>query len=956
MADECCGGGARPDAERDETPERLWQIRAVQAAVLSGALLAVGLIAAASGADTVASVAFLAGLVVGGSTFVPGTLRSLLRGRLGVGTLMTIAAIGAVLLGEHGEAASLAFLFSISEALEDYALARSRRGLRALLDLVPDRVTVRRGDGEVEVEPGDLAVGDVMIVGPGDRLATDGIIRRGRSSIDLSAITGESVPVECQPGSAVMAASINGGGVLDVEVTAPTADSSLARIVHIVEEAQERKGSSQRLAERVARPLVPGIMVTATAIAAAGSLAGDPELWLGRALVVLVAAAPCAFAISVPVTVVAAIGAATRSGALIKGGAALEALARVRVVALDKTGTLTRNRPVVIEVVPVAGVHADQVLQVAAALEARSEHPLAPAILAAHPPSDEATDVQAMVGSGLTGLVDGQAARLGKPGYLEAADLMDDIVRLQTAGATVVLVELKGRTIGAIAVRDELRPEAPAVIAALRHAGVGWTAMLTGDHRRTAEAIGSVAGVDEIRAELLPVDKVAAIHELQARGPVAMVGGDQRRSCTRHRRRRHRHGSHGHRRRHRDGRRGADGRGPHPPSRRGPPCQARRPDHAAEPCSFGSHPRHARAAGGVGDPRPCRSRCHPRARRGRRHRQRHPCRPPPRAAGRRSAGLRLLAHGHSRRAVLSATLAHPDRAAPDLARLLTFPPLLLAHGTDPSGSPWRWDLHPDVMIVMALVAGAYAVAILCLGPRLVEPGEPVITRRQLVLLALAIGLLWTFSVWPLHNLAEGFSYTIHMLQHTVYTLVAPPLLILGTPTWLWRVALRPVLPALRILVRPPVAVVVYGAAAAATHLPVLANSAVRSGPSHLAQHVVLVGAAFLAWWPLASTLPEAPRLTRPQRRIVYLFLISLVPAIAGSFLIYAQTPTYRAYEAYPHLFGLETVEDLRTGGAVMEWAEAIVLFGIVGYEFIRLCIRELKSRQPAARTPAGGAA
>jgi len=212
LAEGCCG--ASPDgASPKEAPEELWRITAVRAAALAGLLLVVGLISSAAGADVPASVAYLAGLGVGGSTFVPGTLRALRRGRLGVGTLMTIAAAGAVLLGQYGEAASLAFLFSISEALEDYALTRSRRGLRALLDLVPDRVTVRRGGGEVEIEPAALVVGDLMIVGPGDRVATDGIIRQGRSILDLSAITGESVPVEYEPGGVVLAASINGGGV-----------------------------------------------------------------------------------------------------------------------------------------------------------------------------------------------------------------------------------------------------------------------------------------------------------------------------------------------------------------------------------------------------------------------------------------------------------------------------------------------------------------------------------------------------------------------------------------------------------------------------------------------------------------------------------------------------------------------------------------------------------------------
>ncbi len=524
MGDACCAHDEPGGAAGEETPERFWQIRDVRAAAVAGLFLAGGLIAGAMNGEPAAVVLFAVASVVGGSTFVPGTLRALLRGRLGVGTLMTIAAVGAVMLGELGEAASLAFLFSISEALEGYALARTRRGLRALLALVPERVTVRRGGREQVVDPAELVVGDVMILRPGDRLATDGVVRAGRSTLDLSAITGESVPVEVEPAREVFAASINGGGVLEVEVTARTADSSLARIVHIVEEAQERKGAGQRLADRIARPLVPGVMVAAAAIAILGSVFGDPELWLGRALVVLVAAAPCAFAISVPVTVVAAVGASARMGALVKGGAALEALAGVRVVALDKTGTLTRNRPQVVEVVTASGATRDQVLRVAAALEARSEHPLAAAILAAAPGASEASDVQAVTGRGLTGFLDGAPARLGKPGFVDPRDLGRTVEALERDGSTVVVVELDDRLLGAIAVRDELRPEALAVVADLRRLGIERIAMLTGDNRRTAHALGSAADVDETHAELLPEDKVRAVDQLRARGATAMVG------------------------------------------------------------------------------------------------------------------------------------------------------------------------------------------------------------------------------------------------------------------------------------------------------------------------------------------------------------------------------------------------------------------------------------------------
>ena len=519
MGDACCADDHVAGAE-EETPTSVWRIPEVRFAAVSGVLVVAGLAADGSVADAL----FVAGLAVGGWTFIPDALRNLPRGRLGVGTLMTIAAIGAVLLGELGEAASLAFLFSISEALEGYAVARTRHGLRALLSLVPDRVTVRRLLETVEIDRAELVVGDVMVVGPGERIATDGVVCKGRSTLDLSAITGESLPVEVEAGGGVLAAAINGGGVLEVEVTARTSDSSLARVVHIVEAAQERKGSSQRLAERVARPLVPGVMVVASAIAILGSLLGDPSVWISRALVVLVAAAPCAFAISVPVTVVTAIGAAARMGALVKGGAALEAMAGIRVVALDKTGTLTRNRPEVVAVEPAAGVDRGQVLRVAAALEANSEHPLAAAILRATSDPTEADDVQAVVGSGLTGTVEGRSARLGKPGFIDPTLLTDAVASHQSHGATVVLVEHDGQLVGLVAVRDELRPEAAAVVTQLHHMGVTTVAMLTGDNRITAESLGTKAGVDAVHAELLPEDKVRIVTQLRTSGPTAMVG------------------------------------------------------------------------------------------------------------------------------------------------------------------------------------------------------------------------------------------------------------------------------------------------------------------------------------------------------------------------------------------------------------------------------------------------
>lgn len=531
MAEACCGpvapGVGEDGAERTAAPTTsFWQIPGVRLSGAAGLFLVAGLIAAAAGADTASNVLFVGGIVVGGWTFVPESIRGLQRGRLGVGTLMTIAAIGAVLLGELGESASLAFLFSISEALEGYALARTRSGLRALLDLVPPKVTIRRDGQRTEIDPSDLVVGDLVVLAPGERLATDGTVVSGRSSVDLSAITGESVPVEVGPGDELLAAAINGNGALEVEATSTTDDSSLARVVHLVEEAQDRKGSSQRLAERVARPMVPLIMVVAAGIAVVGSLFGDPEVWISRAVVVLVAAAPCAFAISVPVTVVTAIGAAARGGALIKGGAALEAMAGIRNVALDKTGTLTRNDPRVVGVDPVVGVDADQVIGVAAALEARSDHPLAAAIAAAAPMSTrfDADDVEAVVGSGLTGTVGGRPARLGRPGFIDPSELAATVAAHQKAGATVVLVEHDGKVLGAVAVRDDPRPEAAGAVTELHRIGIRRVAMLTGDNTATASAVAAEVGIDDVHAELLPTDKLTLVAELQESGPTAMVG------------------------------------------------------------------------------------------------------------------------------------------------------------------------------------------------------------------------------------------------------------------------------------------------------------------------------------------------------------------------------------------------------------------------------------------------
>ncbi|CAM3272222.1 heavy metal translocating P-type ATPase [Mycolicibacterium mageritense DSM 44476 = CIP 104973] len=521
MSDACCG--PQDLAELDSGPEELWQVRELQLATLAALLLGAGWIVGRIGYDDAAVAVELIAVCAAASTFVPDAVRNLRHGRIGVGTLMMIAAIGAVALGQFAEAALLGILFSIAEGLEHYAVSRTRRGLRSLLALVPPKASVIRGGSEITVAPDDLVVGDVMVIRPGERAATDGFIRSGQTSLDLSAITGESVPVEAGPGSEIHAGAINGGGAIEVEVTALAADSSLARIVHIVEDAQERKGAGQRIADRIARPLVPAIMILSALIAAAGALFGDPMLWLERALVVLVAASPCALAIAVPLTVVAAIGAASRQGALIKGGAAVEELGRIKVIALDKTGTLTRNQPQVVEVVTVDGVGAADALKLAAALEARSEHPLAQAILAASPDAPVASDVTSVPGHGLHGRLGEHHLRLGKPSWVTPGILAGEIERLQAAGATVVVLACDGNVLAAIAVRDELRPEAAEAVGLLQRLGIT-VAMLTGDNTRTAQALATQAGITTVHAELLPEDKSALLPTIAKGRPIAMVG------------------------------------------------------------------------------------------------------------------------------------------------------------------------------------------------------------------------------------------------------------------------------------------------------------------------------------------------------------------------------------------------------------------------------------------------
>ncbi|WP_371414094.1 heavy metal translocating P-type ATPase [Leucobacter sp. wl10] len=522
--DACCGPDeATHGHDEEKVRPPLWRDPAMLPSAISGVALALGYLFDWTGLGVPALIVQWIALLVGAYTFVPSAIRRLLRGRLGVGLLMTIGAVGGVALGYVGEAAALAFLFSLAESLEHRAMDRAKEGLRALLSLIPETVRVSRLSGDVTIPAADVRELDILVVGAGERIATDGVVVEGRSSIDTSAVTGESIPVEVAPGDEVIAGSVNGSATLRIEATADGRDNSLTQIVALVEQAHARKGERARMADRIARPLVPTVLILAGLVVVFGFIVGDPGLWLERALVVLVAASPCALAIAVPVTVISAIGAASKFGVIIKSGEAFEQFGTIRTVVFDKTGTLTRNEPQVVDVETAPGHSRDDVLALAASLEATSVHPLAAAITAAAPRAEAATDVVEEAGHGLHGRVGAVRVRVGNARWLDPEMLRERAEAMAGQGMTVVVVETDGRVAGLIGVRDELRPEAAETIAMLHERGIR-TVMLTGDNELTARAIAAQAGITDVRAEQLPKDKADAIAALVAEGPTAMVG------------------------------------------------------------------------------------------------------------------------------------------------------------------------------------------------------------------------------------------------------------------------------------------------------------------------------------------------------------------------------------------------------------------------------------------------
>lgn len=513
-----------------------WRYPVLRNALAAGVLAAAAYAAGHAGLipPWVENVAFWVAIPLGGYHWVREGLEKLARDRVvGIDMLMLAATVGSGILGLWDEAAALVVLYGAAEGIEELTYSRTRRAIRALLDLAPKEARVLRDGREVAVAAAGLRPGDVFVVRPGEAIPTDGVIQSGNSSLDESPVTGESLPVEKGPGSRVFAASINRQGALTVEVTAEFADNTLSKIIHLVEEAQEQKGQAQQWIDRFGRWYSPAVLVASLLLLVVPWVFQlSVSVWSLRAVVLLVAAAPCALVMSMPVAMAAGIGAAGKRGILIKGGAHLEHLARIRVVAFDKTGTLTLGKPAVVEVLALQGSEAE-LLTAAAGLEHFSEHPLARAIVAEasargiRPQSVER--FEAMAGAGAKGVIAGVTWHVGSPELLGAlgADVTPVAGRvreLQEQGKTVVLMGTHERIAGFVALQDTLRAGAAGAIAKLHAAGYR-TVMLTGDNPRTGKALARLAGIDDIRADLRPEHKVAAIQQLEKEfGPVLMVG------------------------------------------------------------------------------------------------------------------------------------------------------------------------------------------------------------------------------------------------------------------------------------------------------------------------------------------------------------------------------------------------------------------------------------------------
>ncbi|PKX57698.1 heavy metal translocating P-type ATPase [Lactiplantibacillus plantarum] len=481
-------------------------------------------------------IGYAASILIGGYTLFIKGLKNLSRLKFDMNTLMTIAIIGAAIIGKWGEGATVVILFAISEALERYSTDKARQSIGSLMDIAPKEALIRRGNEEMMIHVEDIQVGDIMIVKPGQKLAMDGLVIKGTSTLNQAAITGESVPVTKTIDDEVFAGTLNEEGLLEVKVTKRDEDTTISKIIHLVEEAQAERSPSQAFVDKFAKYYTPAIVLLALLIAVVPPLfGGDWSQWLYQGLAVLVVGCPCALVVSTPVAVVTAIGNAAKNGVLIKGGIHLEEAGHLKAIAFDKTGTLTKGIPAITDIVTYGG-NENELLTVTAAIEKGSQHPLASAIVRKAEENGlnlngvSVEEFQSITGKGVKAKVNNEMYYVGSPNLFEElhqtieSTIKERITRMQTEGKTVMVLGTEKEILSLIAVADEMRETSKEVISKLNHIGIE-TVMLTGDNQRTAEAIGKQVGISDIKADLLPEDKLNFIKELLGKHQsVGMVG------------------------------------------------------------------------------------------------------------------------------------------------------------------------------------------------------------------------------------------------------------------------------------------------------------------------------------------------------------------------------------------------------------------------------------------------
>jgi len=529
--------GMKARLERERVKGKTWwKEPRILSLISCGVFTMVALVLEKIGIELASTILYAIAVISGGYYPARMGLAALKTLTLNIRTLMVSGAIGAIFLGLWEEAAILVFIYSLGDMLEAYAVDRARGALRSLLELMPKEATVRRNGQELTLPVEEVKTGEIIIITPGERIPLDGRVIAGVSTVDEAPITGEPIPLVKEKGMEVFAGTVNQRGVLEVEVTKISKDTTLARIIHSVEEAQAKKSSFQRFGETFGKIYTPAMFALALGVMVipVWFLGGIWSQWFYKGLVVLVVSCSCGIALSIPVAVISAIGNAARNGILFKGGVHLESAASIKTIAFDKTGTLTIGRPQVTDVIPIGNLSRNEVLGLSASLESRSEHPLGEAVVRKareeEIPFSPADDFEALVGLGAKGRVNGReffigGMRLFLERKMPVEPIQPLLSSLEEDGKTTILIGDQEKILGVIAIADRLRFEAKEAIKKLKEIGIRQVVMLTGDNEGTAKAIASEAGVDQYFARLLPEDKVEKVKQLrQGDGRIAMVG------------------------------------------------------------------------------------------------------------------------------------------------------------------------------------------------------------------------------------------------------------------------------------------------------------------------------------------------------------------------------------------------------------------------------------------------